>query len=94
MILWLFFLYSIKPLCRSSYAAESYFIGGSCLAILAIHIKCSKCPPRILLKEFGEENDVNQIVVRRSNKKASLILFSLEVGAGCTVFYKVEDMLK
>jgi len=52
-----------------------------------------KCPPRILLKEFGEENDVNQIIVRRSNRKANLILFSLEVVAKCTMFYKVEGVL-
>lgn len=57
-------------------------------------VKRSKHPPRILLKEFGEENDVNEIVVRRLNKKASLIRFSLEVCARRTMFYKAEGILK
>lgn len=45
--------------------AKDDFICGGCSALLPISIKVAECPPGIILKEFREENDVNQIVVRR-----------------------------
>lgn len=45
--------------------AKDDFICGDCSALLPISVKMVRYPPRIILKEFGEENYVNQAVVRR-----------------------------
>lgn len=45
--------------------AEDDFICEGCSAILPISIKLVRCLPGIILKEFGEENDVNPAIVRR-----------------------------
>lgn len=45
--------------------AKEDFICGDFSALLPVSIKVVKYPLGIILKEFEEENDVNQIVVRR-----------------------------
>lgn len=45
--------------------AKDNFICEGCSAILPISIKVVRCLPGIILKEFGEENNVNPVIVRR-----------------------------
>lgn len=45
--------------------AKDYFICGGCSVLLPVSIKAAECPPGIILKKFGEEDYVNQIVVMR-----------------------------